>query len=166
MKRKFQFLRRRNTDTALVPKFALPLHYTIPSYEQAFQWSRSFDSLLNDKCKLHKSNVQIGLYLQFFVEGLVYLICYLYLIAYSGDYMTSCALGFWWEPCCSSFLIFCGVFIALFVFDLCLVHHMLRASLDFPLFIAPSSFSDASSTIIVISVMYIQLPYDHKDDGR
>ena len=57
MKKKFQFLRRRNTDTALVPKFSLPLHYAIPSYEQAFQWSRSFDSLLNDKCKLHKDDV-------------------------------------------------------------------------------------------------------------
>ena len=51
MKRKFQFLRRRNTDTALVPNCSLPIHFTIPTYEQAFQWSRSFDSLLNDKSK-------------------------------------------------------------------------------------------------------------------
>jgi hypothetical protein len=51
MKRKFQFLRRRNTDTALVPNCSLPIHFTIPTYEQALQWSRSFDSLLNDKSK-------------------------------------------------------------------------------------------------------------------
>ena len=51
MKRKLQFLRRRNTDSALVPNCSLPIHFTIPTYEQALQWSRSFDSLLNDKSK-------------------------------------------------------------------------------------------------------------------
>lgn len=51
MKRKFQFLRRRNTDTALVPNCSLPIHFTIPTYEQALQWSRSFESLLKDKSK-------------------------------------------------------------------------------------------------------------------
>lgn len=52
MKRKFQFLRRRNTDTALVPKFSLPLQFSIPTHEQCLQWSRSFDSLLSDKSGL------------------------------------------------------------------------------------------------------------------
>ncbi|XP_063423158.1 uncharacterized protein LOC134707377 isoform X2 [Mytilus trossulus] len=52
MKRKFQNLRRRNTDTALVPKFSLPLHFTIPTYDQAFQWSKSFESLLTDNSGL------------------------------------------------------------------------------------------------------------------
>lgn len=49
MKKKFQFLRRRHTDTSLVPKFCLPHHFSIPTYDQALQWSKSFESLLGDK---------------------------------------------------------------------------------------------------------------------
>jgi len=58
------------------------------------------------------------------------------------------------------------VFIALFVFDLCLLYPMLPASLDSPFLIVPSIFSNATATIIVISVIYIQLSYDHNHDGR
>ena len=74
--------------------------------------------------------------------------------------------SFWWGPCCSSFLIFCVVCVALFVFDLCLLYPMLPASLDSPFLIVPSIFSNATALIIVISVIYIQLPYDHNHDGR
>ncbi|XP_033729065.1 uncharacterized protein LOC117318148 isoform X2 [Pecten maximus] len=48
MKRKFQFLRRRNTDTALVG--SLMSVHARPSSDQASQWSQSFDTLLGDKC--------------------------------------------------------------------------------------------------------------------
>ncbi|XP_021340940.1 uncharacterized protein LOC110441944 isoform X2 [Mizuhopecten yessoensis] len=47
MKRKFQFLRRRNTDTALVGSL-LSVH-SRPTSDQASQWSHSFDTLLGDK---------------------------------------------------------------------------------------------------------------------
>jgi hypothetical protein len=40
------------------------------------------------------------------------------------------------------FLVFCVVFLLLFVFILCLVCPVLTVSLDYPFFIAPSGFSD------------------------
>lgn len=49
MKRKFQFLRRRNTDSAIgAPMVTV---HSRPSVEQATTWSQSFDTLLSDKCK-------------------------------------------------------------------------------------------------------------------
>lgn len=48
IKKRFTFLRRRNTDTELVPK-SKSAQYAVPTYDQAFQWSRSFDTLLSDK---------------------------------------------------------------------------------------------------------------------
>lgn len=48
MKKKFQFLRRRNTDTAIGGECHTP-SFIRPSSDQAQRWSRSFDSLLNDK---------------------------------------------------------------------------------------------------------------------
>lgn len=52
VKRKFQFLRRRNTDMTLVPKFSLSQNFIIPTHDQALRWSQSFEFLLNDKSGL------------------------------------------------------------------------------------------------------------------
>ncbi|XP_078326111.1 uncharacterized protein LOC111125375 isoform X2 [Crassostrea virginica] len=49
MKKKFQFLRRRNTDTAIGGDCHSSPVFRRPSPEQVQKWSRSFDCLLNDK---------------------------------------------------------------------------------------------------------------------
>jgi hypothetical protein len=48
--------------------------------------------------------------------------------------------GFWWYPRCSSFLVFCVVFLLVVV--LCLAYTMLPVSLDCPYLTAPSVFSN------------------------
>ncbi|XP_048779106.1 uncharacterized protein LOC125682519 isoform X3 [Ostrea edulis] len=48
MKKKFQFLRRRNTDTAIGGECRSSV-FLRPTPDQAQKWSRSFDNLLNDK---------------------------------------------------------------------------------------------------------------------
>jgi hypothetical protein len=37
--------------------------------------------------------------------------------------------GFWWGPCCSSFLVYCVMFFVLFVFVSSLVHPLLPVSM-------------------------------------
>lgn len=49
MKKKFQFLRRRNTDTAIGGECHSSSVFRRPTPDQVQKWSRSFDSLLNDK---------------------------------------------------------------------------------------------------------------------
>ena len=62
----------------------------------------------------------------------------------AGTWCTSgaagCIPGFWWGPCCSSFVsVLCCVFsFVLFVFVLCLVYPMLLVFLDGPFLTAPS----------------------------
>jgi hypothetical protein len=50
MKRKFQFLRRQNTDTVVDHDNSLSI-FTMTTYDQALLWSRSLDDLLRDKSK-------------------------------------------------------------------------------------------------------------------
>ncbi|KAK3088040.1 hypothetical protein FSP39_013838 [Pinctada imbricata] len=54
MKKKFQFLRRRNTDTAITSGLGgtSSALYRRPTAGQAMEWSRSFESLLSDKSGL------------------------------------------------------------------------------------------------------------------
>ena len=50
MKRKFQFLRRQNTDTVVDHDNSLSI-FTMTTYDQALLWSRSLVDLLRDKSK-------------------------------------------------------------------------------------------------------------------
>lgn len=67
MKRKLQFLRRRNTDSALGA--ALMKTESKLSPEQAQQWSRSFDSLLMDKSKCDRWSSSGGMKIYTFVSN-------------------------------------------------------------------------------------------------
>lgn len=49
MKRKFQFLRRQNTDCTVVDHDNSLTIFTMTTYDQALLWSRSLDDLLRDK---------------------------------------------------------------------------------------------------------------------
>ena len=54
-----------------------------------------------------------------------------------------------------SVVVFCIVFVVLFVFVMCLVYPMLPISLDFPSFIAPSVFCNVYFLKVVIDKYFL-----------